>query len=274
MKNFCKYAGWIILVFSLIIIIGRFEYYCIAYSDLTDISECYPEDYKKVKGIETQLPMLLGCFAQDEMITKDKYGRVKQIRYEYYYVVPICVEDEVYYVGLWADSDDAKEYERISKASLEYMQGEIELYAEEGIKFQGRFIEMEDDMYKRFRKWFLRNGYFEQENQLDEYVLPLVLESLHLEKLRTAPITDTLALVLSILMLIYAYHRDGKEVVLIAKEVIVINNVTYPRSAFEMVNGLIKGGRTERAVKELQWLINVSETEAAAIVQKWDEYCG
>ena len=81
-------------------------------------------------------------------------------------------------------------------------------------------------------------------------------------------------LVSSVFMLIYGYRDYGIKAVRIEKDIIVINNVAYPPSSFEMVNGLIKGGRTERAVKELQWLINVSETEAHDIVQKWDEYCG
>lgn len=81
-------------------------------------------------------------------------------------------------------------------------------------------------------------------------------------------------LVLSVIMLIYGYRKGGIKALPLEKDIIIINSVEYQSGGFETVNGLIKAGQTDKAVKELRWLINVSEAEATAIVRKWDEYCG
>lgn len=257
MKEVWRCVGWIMLVFAIVFLFGTHNSYAVAFKEPVDISQCYPEEYTNLMAVETELSMLLGRFA----------------RYEEgdYYAVPIFVEDEIYYVGLTGDSQTRRYYSQILDESI---QSGLEGKLKESIKFQGRLKEMNDGVYMDFKGWFAEKEYFDDRNQLNEHVLPFVLEPFNFVFERVAFFVLVGMLVSSVFMLIYGYRKDGIKTELIEKDIIVINNVAYPPSTFETVNGLIKGGQTERAVKELQWLINMSETEATAIVQKWDEYCG
>lgn len=257
MKEVWRCVGWIMLVFAIVFLFGTHNSYAVAFKEPVDISQCYPEEYTNLMAVETELSMLLGRFA----------------RYEEgdYYAVPIFAEDEIYYVGLTGDSQTRRYYSQILDESI---QSGLEGKLKESIKFQGRLKEMNDGVYMDFKGWFAEKEYFDDRNQLNEHVLPFVLEPLSFVFERVAFFVLVGMLVSSVFMLIYGYRDYGIKAVRIEKDIIVINNVAYPSGNLEMINGLIKAGRIDRAVNELRWLINMSETEATAIVQKWDEYCG
>ena len=218
--------------------------------------------------------MLLGGFAKDEMTTKNKRGQITSQSYDYYYVVPIFAEEDTYYVGIIVDSEKSAPYDRISELSWQYLSGELDYLGEEVIDFQGGFIKMEDEVYEQFKKWFIDRGYFDSEEELNEHVLPLVLETVNYERVRATAFKLAGALLMSIIMIIVGFWSSHKKMVGAANEIITINGTSYPVDNFEDINRLVQTGKTDKAVKELQRLINIGEAEASAVIQRWHTYWG
>ncbi len=274
MKGFCKTAGLIIFILSAFMLCTSVKEYKAAFGEPVDISEIYPEDYTKVNGVETELEMVLGCFLQNEIITKNKYGQAKYVSYEYYYAVPIFVEDEVYLVGAFVDSAKMERYEKLSEVSIKYLQGELDDLGDETIKFQGYFDKMDEEVYERLKKWSINKGYFESDEEIEKYVLPLTLESVNFKGVRRNAYIFAGAFVLSIIMMIYGRRPDKIKVVTASSDTITINGVTYPADAFKKVNKLIQSGKTDKALRTLQGITNTNVADAKAVIRNWDSYWG
>lgn len=274
MKGFCKTAGLIIFILSAFMLCTSVKEYKAAFGEPVDINETYPEDYTKVNGVETELEMVLGCFLQNEIITKNKSGQAKYVSYEYYYAVPIFVEDEVYLVGAFVDSAKVERYEKLSELSVKYLQGELDNLGNETIQFQGRFGKMDEEVYERFKNWSKNKGYFESDAEIEKYVLPLTLQSMNYKNVRTTACVMLVAFVLSILMMIYGRRPDKIKVVTASSDTITINGVTYPADAFKKVNKLIQSGKTDKALRTLQGITNTNVADAKAVIRNWDSYWG
>lgn len=274
MKDFCKKAGLIIFILSAFMLCTSLKEYRAAFGEPVDIYKEYPEDYTKVNGVETELKMVLGCFLQDEIITKNKSGQAKYVSYEYYYAVPIFVEDEVYLVGAFVDSAKVERYEKLSELSMKYLQGELDNLGDETIQFQGRFGKMDEEVYERLKNWSKNKGYFESDVEIEKYVLPLTLKSMNYKNVRTTACVMMVAFVLSIIMMIYGRSSDKVKVVTASSDMITINGVTYPSDSFQKVNKLIQSGKADKALRVLQGITNMNVADAKAVIRDWDTYWG
>ena len=274
MKSFCRNFGTVVLILAIVMIVIWGQDYITVFSEPVDINEEYPEDYTKVKAVETDIYMLLGGFAKDELVTKNKRGQITSQSCDYYYVVPIFTEEDTYYVGIVVDSEKSAPYDEISELSWKYLSGELDYLGEEMIEFQGGFIKMEDELYEQFQRWFVDRGYFTNEEELTEYVLPLVLQTMDYEYVRTMAFISAGALLVSVFLLILGYWPSRKGIVGATNETITIHGTAYPSGNFEEINVLVQTGKTDKAVKELQRLINIDEADAAAVIQRWYAYWG
>lgn len=274
MKDFCKKAGLIIFVLSAFMLCTSVKEYKAAFGEPVDINKEYPEDYTKVNGVETELKMVLGCFLQNESIIKNKSGQAKYAIYEYYYAVPIFVEDEVYLVAAFVDSANVERYEKLSELSMKYLQGELDNLGDETIQFQGRFGKMDEDVYERLKNWSKNKGYFESDEEIEKYVLPLTLESMNYKNVRITACVMLVAFVLSIIMMIYGRCPDKVKVVSASCDMITINGVTYPSDSFKKVNKLIQNGKADKALRTLQGITNTNVADAKAVIRNWDTYWG
>lgn len=187
-------------------------------------------------------------------------------------MLPIFAGEDTLYVGVLVDSEKSAPYERISELPRRYLSGELEHLGAEVIDLQGGFIQMDDEVYEQFRNWFMTQGYFNSEEELEEHVLPLVLESVNYENHRSSAFRLAGAFVLSIILLIFGSRSGYEQTVGAANAVITINGTSYPANNFGNINWLIQNGKTDKAVKELQWLTNISEAEAVEVVRRWDTY--
>lgn len=245
-----------------------------AFSEPVDINVDHPEDYTKVTAVETDIYMLLGSFARDEMTTYNKRGQITSQSYDIYYVMPIFAQEDIYYVGILVNSEESAPYNRISELSRQYLSGDLDHLGEEVIDFQGGFIKMKDEIYEQFQNWFIKRGYFNSEEELNGHVLPLVLETVNYERVRITAFVMAGAFLISVVLLIFGFRSGGEKTVGAANKVITINGTSYPSDNLEDINRLIRRGKTDKAVKELRKLANISEAEAAAVIQRWDEYWG
>ena len=275
MKEFLRRIA---LTGILLVVIMGFVMYkdvLIAFSEPVDIVEDYPEseeEIKSIKAVKTDLDMILDVFAEEETTTKNKYGAVTNKRYDYYYVVPVFTETEIYYVGAKVSSTKSVEYDKVCEATWAFLYGETDEL--ETVEFEGGFYKMEDEAYKYFKEWFQDNEEFIGEIDIKKYVLPLMLEPIKLSTTRKVAFVCVGVLAVCILLLILSF-RKGKEdsqSVTPQKAVITINGINYPTSNFEKVNKLIEKGKKDKAVKELMEVTGISETDANAVILDWYAY--
>ena len=102
MKEFFRYVAILAIFFAGVFFVIDFKNIVAAFHEPVDICVDYPEDYNDVKAVKTELNMVLGRFATEE-ITTEQNGAITDRRYEYYYVVPVFTdaEDEgAYFVGV------------------------------------------------------------------------------------------------------------------------------------------------------------------------------
>lgn len=246
-----------------------------AFSEPVDINVDYPDDYDDVTAVKTDLDMILDVYAEEETTTKNKYGNVTNKRYDYYYIVPVYTEseDEAYYVGVKVSSDNKKAYDAVCDATWEWAYdetGEVEL---ESVEFEGRFAEMEDEAYKYFVEWFEDTEWFESEEEMDKYVLPLLLTPVDLQAQKIIAIVGAVLFVVFVVMLILSFRKSKEtQSVTPTKLVMTINGINYPMSNFDKVNKLVEKGDKEKAVKELMEVAGISETDANAVILDWYAY--
>lgn len=207
MKSFCGTLGGVILIFVIIIMVFSWKDDIIAFSKPIDLNVDRPEN---LKAVETDIDMLLGRFTQEEITTK-KDGAITSQKRKNYYVMPILGEETIYYVGIVADSEKSAPYNRISDLSWQYLSGESDQLGEEVINFQGGFVKMDDEVYEHFREWFEDGEFFDDEEELMEYVLPLVLTEVNYEGTRKAAYFTLGAFVLSIILLVYGYRPERRK---------------------------------------------------------------
>ena len=196
------------------------------------------------------------------------------ISYEYYYVIPIIAKEEVYFVGINVDSDECEPYEKLSELSMKYLQGELDSLGEETIEFQGYFDKMDKETYERLKKRVKGKGYLESDEEIEKYVLPLMLESANFKGVRSSACIWGGAFVLSIIMMIYGRRADNVKVVQASSDLLIINGVTYPSDSFKKVNKLIQSGKADKAVRVLQGITHMNFADAEAVIRDWDTYWG
>ncbi len=269
MKEFFKYVALLGIFFAVVFGVIDFKNIIIAFNEPIDINADYPEDYNDVKAVKTELDMILERFATEETVTESN-GAITDRRYDYYYVVPVYTksEENAYYVGVKVASDDKKAYEKVCDATWAYLYGETDSL--KTIKFEGGFKKMDEECYEHFENWFEENEWFEDEDDMEKYVLPLVLESVNLEATKKS--TFVLAGVIAVCSLIMVLCcRKGKEPeVEKYKRVTELNGKKYHVTVLKKVHKLVEKGKKDKAVQELMKVTGLSEADANAAIMDWE----
>lgn len=271
MKEFFKYVAYLAIFFAGVFFVIDFKNIAIAFNKPVDIYVDYPDDYNDVKAVKTEIDMILDRFATEETTTEQN-GAITDRKYDYYYVVPVYTEseEEPYFVGVKVSSEDKKDYEKVCDATWTYLYGETDTL--ETIEFEGGFKKMEDDCYKYFVEWFEDNEWFEDEEDIEKYALPLVLESVNLESTKKAAFILAGVILAGIIILVLCCRKgkDKEPEVEKYKRVIDINGKRIHISEYQKVNKFVEKGKTDKAVKALMKIVEISEADANAAIADWD----
>ncbi len=273
MKEALRKVALVAIVICAVFVFMGWKEMLISFSEPVDIYVDYPDDYEDVKAVETEINMILDLFAEEETTTTNRSGAVTDVSYDYYYVLPVYTEaeEEPYFVGLKVGEKSRSAYEKVVDATWDYLEGSG--YELEYVNFEGGFIKMEDEAYKYFVEWFEDTEWFEDEADMDKYVLPLLLEPIDLSNMKTIALVVGAVLLVSIVILIWSFiPKKEKDVPAPTKSVMTINGVNYPIANFASVNKLMVKGKKDKAVKELEKIAKISQEEAEAIIGSWDSY--
>lgn len=273
MKQFLRIIG---LFFVFVAIIGLFavrEDIPIVFSEPVDIYEDVPENFDNIKAVETEISMLLDKFVEEERITKNDSGAITSRDYDYYYILPVFTKNETYYAAVKVDSEDSATYKRIVDITWEYINGEREFVGSRTVDFQGGFVKMDDELYEYFEDWFRDEQYFENESDIDKYLLPLVLIPVNYERVRVMIYVFVGMLVFGVLFFILGMiPKKKRNTKAPGSSTIMINGINYPSANLLDVNKYVEQGKKVKAIKELRDITNLDLAAAKDIVDNWDTY--
>lgn len=150
------------------------------YAEDTDI-----HDLTKTSNLEAEIYMAFDYFAKTtETSTFYNYSNSRDV--DYYFIIPAFSGDEVYFIGILVEAKDLDTFNAISEETYAYFIGEENTYGTTTIYEQGTLKDMNDELYGYFTDWFKAANWFDDEQDIEKYVLPIYLNPDEMEYKRFA----------------------------------------------------------------------------------------
>lgn len=150
------------------------------YAEDTDI-----HDLTKTSNLEAEIYMAFDYFAKTtETSTFYSYSNSRDV--DYYFIIPAFSGDEVYFIGILVEAKDLDTFNAISEATYAYLIGEENTYGTTTIYEQGTLKDMNDELYGYLTDWFKAANWFDDEHDIEKYVLPIYLNPDEMEYKRFA----------------------------------------------------------------------------------------
>lgn len=276
MKALSAVLGSIIIMLSGMFIWVGWEDMVTAFHDPADIYEDYPEEYKRFMAVDTELYLVLDQFAGIQTQTR-KNGAVVSSHNDYYYIIPVFTENETYYIAAEVDPDERSDYNAVSDLTWDYLTGKADSLGSKTIEFTGGIGKLDKKVYGCMTEWFEEHEYFDDDADIEKYVLPLVLNPFSLQRQKEVAYQMTGLFLLGVLMVCFGLSKGKKKKTVSQPEepvnsMINIAGVKYPASNFESVNRAVYNGEKIKAIKELREITGIGLAEAKDIVERWNEY--
>lgn len=276
MKALSAVLGYIIIMLSGMFIWVGWEDMVTAFQEPADIYEDYPEEYKRFMAVDTELYLVLDQFAGIQTQTR-KNGAVVSSHNDYYYIIPVFTESETYYIAAEVDPDERSDYNEVSDLTWDYLTGKADSLGSKTIEFTGGIGKLDKKVYGYMTEWFEEQEYFDDDADIEKYVLPLVLNPFSLQRQKEVAYQMTGLFLLGVLMVCFGLSKGKKKRPVSQPEepvnsMINIAGVKYPASNFESVNRAVYNGEKIKAIKELREITGIGLAEAKDIVERWNEY--
>ncbi len=172
---------------------------------LQDEQDLYADDFNIIENgdgghIVAEIYASLGECASETTTTKTN-GAVTSKSTDYYYVVPVFVGEDEYYICAKVEKSERSTYNRITDDTWEYLYdetGELDL-GNVTANFEGTIKELDGELYDYMLEYFREAEWFENETELRSHVLQLYLEPMDLESCVGEIIVLVILLVLAVL---------------------------------------------------------------------------
>ena len=280
MNKFWVKIGSFLAVLCIALLVIGWENYKVAYNEPVDLFGKDTVDADQLESglaVDSTLSELMECFGAKETILRTRRGAESQLSVKYYYIMPISVKSgETYYVAFEANnrSSDMPAYERIVEATMNVIRQGSSSYSFSA-PICGGLVSLDEETYQYMVEWFEEENWFEQEGDLEKYVLPLMFRPMEPEKVKTMLYFAICMGALSIISFVYAFTGDKAKkskrpkLKIMKKGIIRINGIRCDARRMLTVNESITKGDLEKAKRELVTLYNTTEEEADIIIKKW-----
>lgn len=234
------------------------------YADETNVSDIGTFDM-----VETEVYAAFDCFAS-ETTTENGAETGK----DFYYIIPAYNGDEMYYIGAKVTEKQSYTYDDIIDITYDYLMGYSDDMGSKTVKLTGLLSKMNDEEKKYFYEWFEDMEWFETDEEMKTYALPLYIENVANPSAEfTMMLIGAAVLAVGIILLVIGIVRDNKKDKKAADQAyVVINGITYPKSTFNHVNQCINSQEKAFAAQELHEITGVSLDEAGNIIANWSKY--
>lgn len=291
MKIFLQKIGIVLGIFGIFIMITMGADGIASFksgTDLYDIDTDYFE-LSRLDLIDTEFDVSLGCFVEEETTTKNKYGSVTNRSYKYYYAIPAYSGEDTYWIGLEISSDNMRTMDQIVDETYDYLMGEDAYYGYTYLELQGRLTKLEDEKYDYMVEMFEELEWYEDDDDIEKYVLPVCITTFDPASTRIFFIVGVVGILLGILSIVSsikgnashgrrnaannnANNSNNSNTANTNSEMVTIGGTSYPKSYFERVNNYIEKNELEYAVQDLWSLTGLSSEEAREVVNNWNKY--
>lgn len=285
MKKFCLKAGIFLLFFGGLLAFTETDYVKIAYNEPVDIYGEGLEDASQIErglAIDTDVQMLMECFASEETTTTRKGGSTISTDTDYYYTLPIFVDGETYYVGFCVDSknEHLTTYDKMVEETMAYLYGESSTIGSYSVEVSGGLKEMDEELYAYMQSYFRERNLFASEAEMEKYVLPLTYTNVDREATKIMLYISIIMLVGGAAMLLYAilgdrkYSARRKQFKKLGNKTININGINYNVDRMDTLDRKIWSGQHDKAKKELMQAFKASDQDAERIIAEWEQITG
>lgn len=286
MKEFCKKAGIFLLIFGVIFLFVFRTNFQIMFAEPVDIfvdAVDSDEDLKVGLAINTDMYLLMESFASKDTTNRGRGGRVTSTSTDYYYILPVFVgAEDTYYVAFKVgehDGDKSK-YNQIANDTMAYLYGEQDTCGNYSVWINGGLHKLENEGYQYMKDWFRENGFFENEADIEKYVLPLCFEKQSDSAIRGIFMFSVGAVVVGIVLIIVStqignkYKARHEYLQGLYGRTVTINNIPYEIANMEELDKLLMDGKTAKAKKLLMKSFRASDQEADYIINNWSSITG
>ncbi|MCM1567941.1 MAG: hypothetical protein NC081_00670 [Roseburia sp.] len=229
--------------------------------------------------VEADIRMALDSFAAE--YTNTRFGVTT--REDTYYIIPAPggTGEDMYYIGVKAADYETMDYNKIVEATHAYLRGESGALGKYSLHRIGCLKKMRIKQYEYFREWFEEAEWFETEEELDKYVLPLCLEpgvgDIATKGLLFGAALLTLGLFILLSDVIARRKRKKRQKEFLREraqkqKIITIDGRSYPKETFAHVEELYRKLKKEQALQELCDITGLEKLEARVIIDNWHSY--
>ncbi len=264
-------VAFVFIIFGLAILIGGRNDIKSAFMKPYDIYDVSYDEIKVGDAVKTEIDVTFDTYATLETTRKNsKTGNVTGRTYSYYYIIPVSDGYDSYYMSVKVNQDDKDLFDDICESTLNGY------YADVPYEFEGNVQKLDDEAYKYMKEWFEEVGFGNDE--IDEYVLPICLESCVLSNVRMLTIGGIIAVVIGVfLFALYFVLASKKKKKAAPAQAASTNYVEmagakFTREELDQINALVVSGSLTDAIREVRDRTGLGLNEAKDIVDNWGNY--
>ena len=274
MKKGLQILGIIIGVFSVIILIANGRD---GIATLKPVVDLYAEDTDITKlsttqAVDADIYMSLDYFAT-ETTTRTRDGNFVSRDNDYYFIIPAFSGEELYFIGIRVDDKDFNTYSTISDDTYNYLMGITDNPGTTTVSEEGGLKKLDDEMYQYMVEWFQEAQWFENESDIDKYVLPLYIDPYIIKAARTLFIIGVVGTLIGILSAVFLIRGNKKQKEQAqAQTTVTIGGMSYPKSSLSGVDRFVSQKEIVFAMQELRSITGISAEEAKTVIDQWGSY--
>ncbi len=279
-------VAFVFMIFGLAILIGGRNDIKSAFMKPYDIYDVSYDEIKVGDAVKTEIDVAFDTYATLETTRKNsKTGNVTGRTYSYYYIIPVSDGYDSYYMSVKVNQDDKDLFDDICESTLNGY------YADVPYEFEGNVQKLDDEAYKYMKEWFEEVGFGNDE--IDEYVLPICLESCVLSNVRMLTIGGIIAVVIGVFLFALYFVLASKKKKKAAEAVasssyaeaaqaapaqaastnyVEMAGAKFTREELDQINALVVSGSLTDAIREVRDRTGLGLNEAKDIVDNWGNY--
>lgn len=279
-------VAFVFIIFGLAILIGGRNDIKSAFMKPYDIYDVSYDEIKVGDAVKTEIDVAFDTYATLEKTRKNsKTGNVTGRTYSYYYIIPVSDGYDSYYMSVKVNQDDKDLFDDICESTLNGY------YADVPYEFEGNVQKLDDEAYKYMKEWFEEVGFGNDE--IDEYVLPICLESCVLSNVRMLTIGGIIAVVIGVFLFALYFVLASKKKKKAAEAVasssyaeaaqaapaqaastnyVEMAGAKFTREELDQINALVVSGSLTDAIREVRDRTGLGLNEAKDIVDNWGNY--
>ncbi len=236
-----------------------------------------PEKYGPGKLVSLTVDEVYGEYSRT--VTERHHRRYVKVTYYYYYVPVIGENGETYIICVKTKkNDDLTKLATIFKMeSAGNIPDNIDMSFD--VNMEGKMKKSSEGVHSLMLKEIRRLGLYENEQELQEHVLPYVFRPVGGEDSNESAVIAIFCLLLIVSSVVYYIIRSrkskikvSKNMVPISEDTVKIGNFVAKRSHLDDINKYISNNQDDEAIEQLCRRFRLEEHEARRIVLDWYSY--